>query len=80
MGSQLTHSHVDLQTDNYWIGPYDVRVNNSIHSVIADDGYNSQDKNGGVTERFMINAPPMNETIYRQKYCELKEDGFYYYK
>ena len=65
---------------NYWIGPYDVRVSNNIDSVVGSDGYNKRNKNGGQTEMFLYNAPPMNEAIYRQQYAELKNDGFYYYK
>ena len=64
----------------YWIGPYDVRIPNHLQSCVASDGYNSQNKNGGVTEKFMINAPVMNQIIYRQKYAELRNDGNYYYK
>ena len=65
---------------NYWEGPYGVRVHNSITDVVADDGYNTMYKDGGQTERWKINAEPMNETIYRSTYAELGLDGHYYYK
>ena len=64
----------------YWIGPYDVRVPNDKPWVVADDGYNIMDKDGEMTGRFMMHAPLMNQTIYREKYAELKDDGYYYYK
>lgn len=65
--------------DGYWNGPYGVLVSNDINSVVADDGYNSQDKYGGVTEMFMKNAPKMNEEIYKQTYAKKGDDGKYYY-
>lgn len=68
-----------MQETDYWSGPYGVRVPNSVKYVVASDGYNSRYKDGSETEMCMINAPPMNQHIYRQTYAELRDDGFYYY-
>lgn len=68
------------QLPGYWVGPFNVRIPNAIHTCVASDGYNTRDKYGGETEMFMIDANPMNEAIYRQKYAELRNDGYYYYK
>lgn len=79
MGNEITKTNSTNINDEYWTGPYGVRVPNSKHSIVGDDGYNTRHKDGGQTEMFMINAPPMNQDIYRQKYAKLGDDGYYYY-
>lgn len=65
---------------DYWRGPYGVLVYKDDDGIVANDGYNILYKDGSVTEKFMINAPQMNEKIYKQKYATLINGKYYYNK
>ena len=69
-----------IMENNYWIGPYNVRVPTSVDRVVASDGYNTCLRTGGETEMYMFDAPEMNAEIYHRKYAELRNDGHYYYR
>lgn len=61
----------------YWIGPYDVHVDNEITSVVAADGVSTLYKDGQETE--MDSDVYMNEHIYRNLYAEQNAFGEWYY-
>lgn len=69
-----------MEKEQYWKGPYGVLVPNRINSVVAKDGYNYHSRDGGITEKFMLNAPKMNEKIYKEtfcNYCEVTKNWYY---
>lgn len=63
---------------DYWIGPYGIRVPNSVERVRAADGSNSRYKDGSETEMAVRNS--ITEDKYKSLYAELRDDGFWYYK
>ena len=70
--------------DNFWIGPHDVRIPNSIDRVVASDGFNTLYKNGCQTEVACL-GNDIDEYVYMSKTDYLKifaeeKDGIYYYK
>jgi hypothetical protein len=65
-------------TQNYWIGPYGIRVPNEITSIKAADGGNTLFKNGRETEMFVMKGRPSKQE-YLDRYCVLK-DGHYYWE
>lgn len=71
MGSSQSSSN------NYWLGPYGIRVPNHIQMIKDSDGGNTLYKDGGCTEMLILNPP--TEAEYKQKYCVLI-DGHYYWK
>lgn len=86
---ELTDNNIEISNiivdnennnDGFWIGPYGVLIPNSIDSVVASDGGNTRFKTGGETEMGIFRDPPMNETIYKEKYAILDDNGKYYYK
>ena len=79
-GTIVTLPKVDYASQNYWTGPYGMKVPESVQHVVASDGYNTRHKDGSETEMFMMNAPKMNKDIYLAKYATLGDDGNYYYK
>lgn len=80
MNQQSSNNNDNVNPNDYWEGPYSVRVHNSVQSVVASDGYNTRHIGGGETEIFMMNAPKMNKEIYQTTYATLGDDGHYYYK
>lgn len=62
----------------YWIGPYGIRVPNTISDVVAEDGYNIMDSSGSVTKMFKDLKSPTEEE-YKEKYAKLGTDGYWYY-
>jgi hypothetical protein len=64
--------------NEYWLGPYDVRVPLEVDSVVASDGGNRRYKNGSQTEKFV--QPKMTKEEYLQSYAILHDDGYYYWK
>jgi len=75
-----TTTTTTINMENHWEGPYGMLVPNSVNYVIAEDGYNTHYKDGGVTEMYMTNAPKMNKDIYLAQYATFKSDGYYYHK
>ena len=67
-----------MDPTNYWLGPYGVRVENRIKSVVSSDGGNTRYKDGGETE-MGVDDPPTEEEWLNQ-YATLGADGIYYYK
>lgn len=82
-------SNEDVQ--NYWVGPYNIRVPDRITTIKAGDGcntiYHSNDKNLipgqinfsgclGLTE--MKSHNPLTEEEYKNKYCVLVNDHYYW--
>ena len=65
--------------NKYWIGPYNVRVPVSVSHVVANDGYNTMHRDGGVTEKF-CHGVNMTEEKYKNLYTVLGNDGHYYWK
>ena len=62
---------------NFWIGPYDVRVPNSVDCVKWKDDRNSQYSFGAITEMPVGNILTKEE--YLAKHAELMVDGHYWY-
>jgi hypothetical protein len=63
---------------NYWLGPYNVRVSNSVKKIKSIDGVNTIYRDGGETE--MISKGSLTEEQYLDRYTVLKEDGNYYWR
>ena len=71
----------DSMENDYWLGPYDIRVPNSIKFVTASDGYNTLFSDGNETEIFRPNAPTLSEDEYKNKYAQFNaKDGYWYWK
>ena len=64
-------------SDEYWLGPYDVRVPINVGAVRAQDGGNTLFQDGSCTEMGVMN--PITEEEYKAIYTELNDDGYYYY-
>ncbi len=67
-----------MKTENFWIGPYDVRIPESINSIKAADGKNTLYKNGSQTELPIYYFPTKDE--YLSTYAEYRSDLHYWYK
>ena len=65
--------------DNYWYGPYDIRVPKNITWIIARDGYNTVHSDGTQTERELVDSEPTEEQ-YKEMYATLHPNGSYYWK
>ena len=63
---------------NFWIGPYNIRVDNSVDRVVASDGGNTCLKSGGQTE--MGVRGHLSKEEYLKRYTELRADGHYWWK
>jgi len=63
--------------NEYWLGPYGVRVPKTIDGIRAEDGGNILYQDGSVTEKGILN--PISEKEYKEIYTELKKNGYYYY-
>ena len=74
---QLDDIEINNKND-YWLGPYNIRIPNSIEDVRSTDGCNMLSKDGSETERF-IRSPSPSEKEYKEKYAKLV-DGIWYYK
>ena len=57
-----------MSTEKYWVGPYGVLVPDYTDRIVASDGYNTQYKDGSVTERGCLNPKPMNQEIYKKMF------------
>ncbi len=65
--------------DEYWIGPYNMLVDNSVERVMAEDDVNTITKSGGKTEIGLVGRNNMNKQKYLAKYAEFRSDGYYHY-
>lgn len=67
------------EKNDYWIGPYGIRVPNTIYFVVSKDGHGILNKSGGETK---VNSlePDLTEMEYKEKFSKRGKDGFYYYK
>lgn len=81
--SKLTMDNTSSENiqQNYWLGPYDIRVPNHVTRVTDSDGGNTLFKTGGNkvfgrTEMDIPNKP--TEAEYKERYCILV-DGHYYW-
>lgn len=64
--------------DSYWIGPYNIRVHNSIKEIVAADGYNTLRIDG--THTNIWSNIVITEQQYKEKYTIIDADGNYYWK
>jgi hypothetical protein len=64
--------------EEYWIGPYDIRVPMKYEIIIAADGVNTKKREGGPTEMGVRRS--LTKEQYLAKYTELKADGYHWYK
>ncbi len=62
--------------DDHWIGPYGIFVPGHLLNITAKDGGNILHKDGGETER---GCDPISKEEYFNTYCELRDDGHYWY-
>lgn len=65
--------------NDYWDGPYDIKVPSSIHFIVAIDGHNTLSDSGYQTQRDSNVSEP-SEAQYKKLYATLGLDGRYYYK
>jgi hypothetical protein len=75
MGAQPS---IQTTTEEYWIGPYDVRISKDIERVPREDDRNMIYQNGRMTK--MMPQEPIGKENYLARYAESREDGFYYFK
>ncbi len=67
-------------TDNYWLGPYDVLVPNHINSVVDGDQCNTLYKNGSMTRMCCPYPNLISKESYLKKYAIYNEsDNKWYY-
>ena len=71
---QLT---LNTNKNDYWLGPYNIRVPNTINIVTASDGVNILYKNGTIT--LMECNYHLSKKEYIEKYATLHCEGYYYY-
>lgn len=96
MGPYLSSSFLtglsDEDIQNYWVGPYNMRVPNRITSIKAEDDCNIITHNPGIqicipgemdfkeglgrTEMMARNPPTEDE--YKNKYCVLIDNHYYW--
>ena len=76
---QYYYKGINNKCDDFWIGPYDVRIHLFIPYVPAKDGYNTHYKDGSVTKISISGSDLMNENIYKYEHCKLMDDGYYYF-
>ena len=71
--------NIQDNSDNtdFWLGPYGIRVPNSVQWITDADGGNTLYKRGGSTEMYCPNPPTEEE--YKKKYCTLGINGYYYW-
>jgi len=69
-----------MTSQDFWIGPYNIRVSKSIKSVVAEDGYNSLYSDGTETEKYETLNIEMTQELYLKMYAEKRDDGYYWYK
>jgi len=67
----------EVVNDGYWLGPYDIKVHNSISVIKATDDVNSINKDG--TETNLPYQRRLSKDEYLAKYCE-NRNGEYWYK
>jgi len=63
--------------NNYWKGPFGIKVPNNVEVIVAEDGRNSLYKTGETTKMCF---DPLSKEEYLNKYTILGSDGFYYWK
>lgn len=68
---------VGSRDNQYWAGPYNVRIPNHIDKIFAKDGCNILYKDGCFTEKDCL---PISKQEYLSLYAIVKDDGCYYYK
>jgi len=66
-------------SDDFWLGPYKIRIHVSIPYVVGEDGFNTHYKDNSTTKINIVNPQIMNENIYKFEHCKLMNDGHYYY-
>jgi hypothetical protein len=66
--------------NDYWVGPYDVRVKNYIPYVPSKDGVNRVISRNGKLIRYtdIKNTTVLTKEEYLTKFCYY-DDGYYYY-
>jgi hypothetical protein len=76
---QYYYKGVNKNCEDFWIGPYKVRIHVFIPYVVAEDGFNTFYKDGSVSKIKMLQTEIMNENTYKYEHCKLMNDGHYYY-
>lgn len=66
-------------TDNFWTGPYGMKVSLTTKKVPSVDGINTRYQNGGETDLCNSRGKYMNNEEYLSAYATLGNDGYYYY-
>ena len=62
-----------VEKKGYWVGPYGIRVSNSVGSIKAADGGNTLYRNGNQSEMFVEN--PISKEEYFKKHT-IRRDGY----
>jgi hypothetical protein len=62
---------------SFWLGPFNIRVPSSCDYVVAIDGYNRLYEDGSQTEA--VSMGRLTQEQYRERYAELRDDGYYWY-
>lgn len=65
--------------ENYWIGPYGIKIPQTIKFVISEDGTNYCFSDGSQTVFNYRTTKYMDEMKYKKKYAHQK-DGQWYWK
>lgn len=76
---QYYYKGINKNFDDFWVGPYDVRIHVFFPYVVGADGYNTHYKDGSTTKLSLLKPDLMNENIYKFEHCKLMNDGYYYY-
>ena len=63
--------------NDFWLGPYDIRVDGSIDAIQATDETNTIYKNG--TQTHLPYQKRLSRTEYLEKYTEKRNDGQHWY-
>ena len=66
--------------NNYWLGPFGIRIPNTINEVKEHDLCNTRYKNGSHTEMTWDFKNELTEAEYKLRFTTLGPDGYYYYK
>jgi hypothetical protein len=79
-GNYYYKTPIDNNFNDFWVGPYGIKVPTYTTDVLMPDGFNLIDKWGNQTTGIPPNDEKMDKEIYLAKYAVLGRDGDYYYK
>lgn len=67
--------------EEYWIGPFGVKIPTTIDEVVSVDRCNRVFQNGGSTQMYLQIFHPYTESEYKEKYATFNvDDGCWYWK